>query len=56
MNNNAKIYKVIKESEGKKYVNYYVDINGFRVCISPKFLKGAEYKAFYYIVPTKEAK
>lgn len=55
-NNNAKVYKLIKEKDGKRYVNYYVDINGFNVCFNPKFLTKEGYKALYYIVPNKEVK
>lgn len=54
--NNAKVYKVIVEKNAKKYVNYYVDINGFSVCIAPKFLNKEQYKTLYYIVPNKEVK
>lgn len=56
MENNAKVYKVLVDKDGKKYVNYYLEINGFNVCIQPKFLKDGQYKAFFYLVPKKEVK
>lgn len=56
MENNAKVYKVIVEKDGKKYVNYYIDVNGFNVSISPKFLTKEGYRALYFIVPNKEVK
>ena len=37
MENNAKVYKKITEKEGKKYVNFYVEVNGVIFAVKPSF-------------------
>lgn len=39
MENNAKVYKKIKEKEGHYYVNYYVEVNGVEFAVKPCFDK-----------------
>ena len=50
------IYKIIKEKNGKKYVNYYVNVNGFVVAVKPMFLNRKQQQKLFAIVPNKEAK
>lgn len=56
MEKNANVYKKVVEKEGKKYVNFFLDVNGFEVCFKPQFLNKKQYRAFVYHCPLKEVK
>lgn len=50
MSKNCNIKVLYKEANGKKYSNFYVIVDGFSVCVEPKFLSKKQYKAFCYKV------
>lgn len=35
--NNARVYKKVKEKDGKKYYNFYVNVNGLEFAIKLAF-------------------
>lgn len=50
--NNARVYKKIKELDGKKYVNFYVEVNGLVFAIKPSFAD--DYKLMARVVKKED--